>query len=81
MPKSGCPKATNFQWHEGTRYHDTQDGDANNAWSTDSYHLAGRAAKNDMEQKFCMKTAPGGSFNWPKGQYCIFKKGNNCPKG
>lgn len=81
MTKSGCPKG-DF-WHEGTRYHDTEDSGSNNCWSN-PYHLAGRVAKNNMEQKFCMKTLSKTSTSdlpWPKGKYCIYKKGNRCPDG
>ena len=38
MTKSGCPNG-NF-WHEGTRFHDTEDEDPDNLWS-DPYDLAG----------------------------------------
>lgn len=81
MTKSGCPKG-DF-WHEGTRYHDTEDGGSNNYWS-DPYDLAGRVAKNNMKQKFCMKTLSKTStydLPWPKGEYCIYKKGHRCPDG
>lgn len=78
MAKSGCPKGT----FGGTRYHDTEDDGANNHWSH-SYDLAGNVGKSSMEQRFCMKTrAETSEYNlpWPKGQYCIYKKGN-CPQG
>ena len=80
MPKSGCPQGS--FWHEGTRYHDTNDEDANNCWSN-PYDLAGRAEKNNMEQKFCMKTkykTSEFSLPWPTGRYFIFQKGD-CPEG
>ncbi|KAJ7378957.1 hypothetical protein OS493_019656 [Desmophyllum pertusum] len=80
MPKSGCPKGTKFPWHVGTRFHDTENFWAKNYWST-PYDLAGKVYKNDMEQKFCMKTQVGDSgISWPMGQYCILKKGT-CPEG
>ena len=79
MPKSGCPKGITFPWHVGTRYHDTEDGSANNRWST-PYHLAGKVSKSNMEQKFCMKTQRTFGISWPKGKYCILKKGP-CPQG
>ena len=79
MPKSGCPKGKNVRWHEGTRYQDTEDYRSDNEWSA-HHDLAGRAKKDDMEQKFCMKTLSDGILNWPKGKYCILKKGT-CPKG
>ena len=80
MTNSGCP-AGDF-WHRGTRYHDTEDNRSNNYWSF-PYDLAGIVGKNNMEQKFCMKTLGKTSkydLPWPKGQYCIYKKGV-CPKG
>lgn len=80
MTKSGCPDG-DF-WHEGTRFHDTEDVNPNNLWS-DPYDLAGRVAKNDMEQEFCMKTQSKTSeydLPWPEGKYCIYKKGD-CPEG
>ncbi|XP_078384191.1 uncharacterized protein LOC144666676 [Oculina patagonica] len=78
MTKSGCPEGS--FWHKGTRFHDTF---KSNSWSN-PYDLAGRAAKNDMEQKFCMKTEYYTSYYslpWPRGQYCIFRKGGACPAG
>ena len=35
-----------------------------------------------MYQRFCMKTSNKDTYmwDWPKGQYCIFKKGY-CPNG
>ena len=80
MPKTGCPAGT--FWREGTRYHDTEDSNPSNSWSS-PYDLDGRAAKDNMEQKFCMKTqrqTSGYDLPWPEGKYCIFKKGS-CPEG
>ena len=82
MPQAGCPTVPDFTWHQGTRYHDTEDEHPSNGWSS-AYHLAGRKAASDMEQKFCMKTQElTNRYNlpWPKGQYCVFKKGQ-CPQG
>ena len=80
MPKSGCPQGSGFTWHKGTRYHDTEDNKGSSDWSS-PYDLAGRADKNDMEQKFCMKTqSQPTELSWPKGKYCVFKKGS-CPTG
>ena len=85
MPKSGCPISrwrSNFRWHWGYRYHDTEDRRSNNQWSS-PFDLAGPYYKNNMYQKFCMKTkhtASDYNLPWPKGQYCILKKGK-CPGG
>ncbi|KAJ7378967.1 hypothetical protein OS493_019666, partial [Desmophyllum pertusum] len=78
MPKSGCPKGITFPWHVGTRHHDTEDHSPGNNWST-PYDLAGYVDRNNMEQKFCMKTQRNSGISWPKGQYCILKKGP-CPQ-
>ncbi|XP_078382883.1 uncharacterized protein LOC144665526 [Oculina patagonica] len=82
MPKAGCPKGVTFSWHVGTRYQDTEDSRGKNSWSN-PYDLAGSLGRSHMEQKFCMKTIVGDKENgisWPRGQYCILKKGN-CPEG
>ena len=81
-PKSGCPKGTNVKWHEGYRKHDTEDSFGHNKWSS-PFDLAGPYYKNDMTQKFCVKTKDTASdYNlpWPRGQYCILKK-RECPEG
>ena len=79
MATKGCPRGTNFPWHMGVRFQDTEDDTPGNGWSL-PYDLAGDVAKNYMEQKFCIKTQADGILNWPKGKYCILKKGA-CPKG
>ena len=82
MPKSGCPKESNFSWHEGYRKHDTEDVRADNKWSS-PFDLAGKYNRNEMTQKFCMKTKVTTSdydLPWPRGKYCILKKGE-CPEG
>ena len=82
MPKAGCPKGTKFSWHVGTRKQDTEDFRGKNRWSN-PYDLAGAVRSSEMEQKFCMKTQVGDTttgISWPRGQYCILKKGA-CPEG
>ena len=76
MPKSGCPSWT---WNQGSRFQDTEDDLSNNHWSS-PYDLAGFVHRNNMEQRFCIKTNPVGSGTWPNGEYCILKKGD-CPPG
>ena len=81
-PTSGCPKGSNFQWHEGYRKHDTEDTRSSNRWSS-PYDLAGPYSEDDMYQNFCVKTRHTASdydLPWPKGKYCILKKGE-CPEG
>ena len=82
MPNAGCPRGTEVSWHSGNRFHDTEDSSSRNRWSS-HYDLAGGKAANDMDRNFCIKTlarASEYSLDWPKGQYCILKKGS-CPRG
>ncbi|XP_078616292.1 uncharacterized protein LOC144884710 [Branchiostoma floridae x Branchiostoma japonicum] len=77
---TGCPEAAGVTWLTGYRYHDTEDDDSSNHW-TPGLHFDGGYWRNDMYQKFCMKTSSlQGYGNWPSGSYCIFKKGG-CPSG
>ena len=93
-PATGCPLATGFQWRTGYRFQHTEDGSRRggsfflhklpcrkcNKWSNGIHFPKGFGAKDHMKQHFCMKTGNGGSRNWPRGNYCIFKKGS-CPSG
>ena len=82
MPTSGCQKGSGFPWHKGYRYHDTENKRGGNSWSK-PFHISGPVWRNDMYQKFCMKTQERGTsydMDWPSGQYCLFKKGT-CQKG
>ena len=84
-PKSGCPKeekGSGFVWHEGSRYHDTPTFCPLNEWSN-PYDLAGFHGRENVRPYFCIKTRQGSSkfsLPWPKGKYCILKKGK-CPSG
>ena len=69
-------------WHEGSRYHDTPTFFPVNEWSN-PYDLAGFYGKENVQPYFCIKTQQGSSkfsLPWPKGKYCILKKGK-CPSG
>ncbi|XP_052089245.1 uncharacterized protein LOC127725986, partial [Mytilus californianus] len=81
-PKSGCPKAA-FAWAEGWNRQDAEDHDNNNAWSP-GIHLDD-SVRSDGKPifHFCIKTMNENTEykrDWPKGNYCILKKGN-CPQG
>ena len=43
-------------------------------------HLKGLKKNNEITQHFCVKNKRAGHRDWPKGKYCIYKKGN-CPIG
>ncbi|XP_035696814.1 deleted in malignant brain tumors 1 protein-like [Branchiostoma floridae] len=77
---TGCPEAAGVTWRYGYRYHDTEDRNSNNHW-TPGLHFDGGYWRNNMYQKFCMKTSSfQGYGNWPSGSYCIFKR-DGCPSG
>eukprot|EP00918_Siedleckia_nematoides_P084276 GHVU01185018.1.p1 GENE.GHVU01185018.1~~GHVU01185018.1.p1 ORF type:complete len:533 (-),score=47.49 GHVU01185018.1:199-1797(-) len=76
---TGCPSGS---WSWGKRYHDTEDSNGANSWSS-SLHMAGYKAKNNMAWEFCMKTSSSHlGISWPAGssRYCIFAK-HGCPNG
>ena len=82
MPKEGCPKEKGLTWHAGTRYQDTEDSHSRNQWSS-HFNLAWDNKRNDVVMKYCIKTnfkGAGYPLPWPKGKYCIHKKGH-CPEG
>ncbi|KAI8506267.1 hypothetical protein Bbelb_156940, partial [Branchiostoma belcheri] len=77
---TGCPEPAGVNWRTGVRRHDTEDTASSNSWSS-GLHFDGGMWRNDMEQKFCMKTiSSDGSGSWPSGSYCIFRK-YWCPSG
>lgn len=84
-PSSGCPYKSNVNWRYGNRYQDTSnDGYGHNYKSRESFHLGATVTYAGVERSFCMKTDTSSDVNrnpWPKGQYCIYKKGGTCPTG
>ncbi len=65
------------------RFHDTEDTFGKNYWS-DPLHLPGYYGEHDMEQRFCMRTVSKATmydWDWPEGEYCVFKMGSVCPTG
>ncbi|XP_071950813.1 uncharacterized protein [Antedon mediterranea] len=87
LPKTntGCPKTPGFTFHSGWRYHDSEDDDNKNYWSTPLHFVSGSVGSRDMAQHFCMKTQNTVTMydgDWPKGQYCVFHPSSgNCPVG
>ncbi|CAH1240004.1 SVEP1 [Branchiostoma lanceolatum] len=80
LPKTdtGCPEPAGVTWRPGVRQQDTEDDDSNNKW-TPGLHFDGDFWKNNVYQKFCMKTSSTEGYgNWPRGSYCIFKR-RGCP--
>lgn len=81
-PIDDCPKSSSFTWETGSLFQDCEDTNPQTSRSP-SFHLAGYV-KNDVFQEFCVKTNTiNDSANppWPSGQYCIYQKGEKCPRG
>ena len=81
MADTGCPVDPNFTWRTGYRYQDMED-DTKNSQLSASSHLAANVHDGDVEQNFCMKTSTASDNSrplWPKGDYCIYKRGKTCP--
>ena len=81
-PQLGCPSGGGkFSWHIGWRFQDTEDDDNINAVSS-SFSLAG-TYNNNIKTEFCTKTNTTNDYGlkWPKGSYCIARKGSSCPAG
>ncbi|CAH3019574.1 unnamed protein product [Porites evermanni] len=78
-PTSGCPDKN---WREGFRYQDSENVQNTNLVSNGS-HLSGRVSQHGVRQEFCMHhdTPAGESIPWPRGKYCIYRKGGKCPLG
>ena len=77
-PRSGCPDR---DWREGFRYHDSENAENTNLKSNRS-HLSGRVTPHGVRQEFCMHLEPSGKhISWPRGKYCIYRKGRICPDG
>lgn len=78
-PASGCPEFGKATFKRGWTYHNTEDENPANKRST-NYNFAGNFSQHGIQQRFCIKeTDDGATEAWPKGKYCIYKKGN-CPK-
>ena len=85
MPKSNCPNAKGFSWMRGHIYQDLEDGGDRTTISPHS-HLQAHRALNDVMEFFCTKTDNTTALDsnrkpWPKGEYCIYRKGSGCPAG
>nr|AJQ21523.1 MACPF domain-containing protein 8 [Mytilus galloprovincialis] len=81
-PNTGCPKSP-FTWLEGWSRQDAEDHHNSNSWTT-NIHLGETPQHNKPVFWFCIKKyddkSTGYYLNWPKGNYCILKKGT-CPTG
>ncbi|CAH3171752.1 unnamed protein product, partial [Porites lobata] len=78
-PRLGCPRSKNVTWSTGWRFQDTEDVYPNN-YHSQNFHMNSSVMKDDVNRTFCIATENIGKKSWPKGQYCIYKRGT-CPKG
>ena len=77
-PRSGCPYK---EWREGFRYQDSENLENTNLKSNGS-HLSGQVSPHGIRQEFCVHIdTPGEQIPWPRGKYCIYRKGKTCPTG
>ena len=77
MARSGCPSGGGkYRWHTGNRFQDTNH---KNRFSR-PLSLAGYFNRN-VRTYFCTKTDTTYDYGieWPKGSYCIARKGGSCP--
>ncbi|XP_078346119.1 uncharacterized protein LOC144631547 isoform X2 [Oculina patagonica] len=84
MPKTGCPKANGFYWKSGYIFQDLEDVGSMTTVSPNS-HLQGWVL-GDVVQYYCIKNNASAAidskrFQWPAGEYCIYRKGATCPTG
>ena len=79
MTISGCPDSIGFSWLEGSVRQDTEDTRPVSHWSH-PLHLKGKMKQDAIRQQFCVKESDLGGTDWPKGNYCIYKK-ITCPQG
>ncbi|XP_071954516.1 uncharacterized protein [Antedon mediterranea] len=79
----GCPDGQGVKFHTGYRYHDSEDDDNKNGWTSDNHFLGGLGS--NIRQYFCMKTQEAFTDHdrdWPSGKYCVFKASTgSCPDG
>ena len=79
-PASGCPKG----FHTGSVKQDTYNLATDNSASYGiKYRLEVNVLKGSVETNFCVKIdeSDDEKLNWPKGSYCIGRKGLMCPDG
>lgn len=74
-----CPRG----WNKGYRHHDTENKNTANQKHNRVPYLSNFG--KDIGWGFCCKinyySWPWSYVLWPKGQYCIFRKGGYCPRG
>ena len=77
-PNQGCP----FGWAKGTRFHDSEDYSGSGHYNQRHGHYPHLTSfGRNLGWGFCCKTHNTlVQKSWPKGSYCIFRKGGSCPR-
>lgn len=82
LPKStsGCAADSeeHFRWRTGYIHQDSEDSGTKNKF--DNPHMAGDFGKN-IKTEYCTKDETDNDLGlqWPRGTYCIAKRGGSCP--
>ncbi|XP_072033169.1 uncharacterized protein [Amphiura filiformis] len=83
---SACPSNSGLYWQIGYRIQDTESIIVpligGNEWSSPC-HLRGPYGKLYTQLNYCMKddTSNDPDYDWPSGEYCVYRKGSSCPTG
>ena len=81
-----CPSSSGVYFQIGYRIQDTETFIVpligGNKWSSPC-HLRGPYGKLYTQMNFCTKvdTSIDPDYDWPAGEYCVYKKGGACPAG
>lgn len=75
----GCPTG----WSSGWRFQDNENRDNGNFWRPSNLNSFMRFdTGRNYRTYYCTKTSSGNSgFVWPRGSYCIARRGGSCPSG
>ncbi|CAL1529622.1 unnamed protein product [Lymnaea stagnalis] len=85
-PQTGCPNNVGAIWAVGFRKFHTESTDRNYDQVTTNSHLKTPilervGTNNFMYQHFCVSSTLSPGAAWPRGSYCINRKGDHCPSG
>ncbi|XP_074643369.1 uncharacterized protein LOC141900388 [Tubulanus polymorphus] len=79
----GCP-SKEAEWKLGWRFQDAPSRYVNKWNASMNSNWNGAITRGSVNSSFCVKTITYYStvqYTWPRGQYCILKKGISCPIG
>lgn len=87
----GCPEPSNYGWTTGYVNLTVDPSYKDFIWNDDDIytfepHILGPFSSHNLRFNFCIMKQETLDANqtkkaWPKGNYCVFKAGKNCPNG